>query len=257
MAPHLEILSEPTRAFQERRARKRSANWRPDQERALSQITHDLRAPLCAIMGYLDLLGRQIDSSNTPRAAEYLSLARQASQRMQHMVDDILEMFRVENGQRLLQKNWVSVPYLFHDALNTYSGLADLKNIHFTYTAQENLVAWGDSRYLGRILDNLISNALKFTPPGGSIELLGLHETDRVVFEVRDSGRGIPASKRKRVFQKFPQLQASDQESGFGMGLAVSKAIVKAHGGDIHVKSTKNQGSRFIFWVPDAPPLHN
>ncbi len=253
MPPQLVVVSESIRPLHERRMRKRSSAWGSDQERALGHITHDLRAPLCAIMGYLDLATRMIDPSKAPRATEYLSLARQASQRMQQMVDDILEMFRVENGQGLLQKKWVSVPFLFHNSRNTFAGLADLKSIHLSHTAPEDLCAWADPRYLGRILDNLISNALKFTPSGGSIELIAKRHPGRVIFEVRDSGRGIPASFRRRIFQKFPQLQASDYQTGFGLGLAVSKAIAKAHGGNIRVESPAGHGSRFIFWIPDAP----
>jgi two-component system sensor histidine kinase VicK len=219
----------------------------------LSHITHDLRAPLCAIMGYLDLVSFEVDKSNTPKAVEYLSLAREASQRMQRMVNDMLEMFRVESGNNLLQRKPLTLDSLFHAVKNTFGGLADLNNIRLQCVPPDRVSVWADPRYLGRVLDNLVSNALKFTPPGGFVEVVARRDADRVTFEVNDTGRGIPADQQKKIFERFQHVQTSDHRLGFGIGLSVAKAIVMAHGGEIRVESHPGKGSRFIFWIPDAP----
>src|SRR5256885_721665 len=103
--------------------------WGPLHDQVLSSITHDLRAPLCAIMGYLDLVGLQVDESAAPKTAEYISLARQASQRMHQMVNDMLDMFRIENGESFLQLKKLSVAALFENVQRTFAGLAQLKHI--------------------------------------------------------------------------------------------------------------------------------
>ena len=228
-------------------------SWGSRQERVLSNITHDLRAPLCAIMGYLDLVGLQVDQSDSTKAAQYLTLAREAGQRMNQMVDDILDMFRLENTESPLLIKQIPVASLLHSICKTFSGLAELKKITITCSLRDDaaLSTWADPRYLIRVLDNLVANAIKFTPAGGEIRLLARRGPGRTFFEVSDTGRGIPAEDRKRIFKRFEHVHASDQRRGYGMGLAVVKAIVKAHNGAIRVESQTGKGSRFIFWLPD------
>ena len=251
--PHLlEQPAERTSQPQGGKPRRHPAGWGHRQDQVLNNITHDLRAPLCAIMGYLDLVGRQMEKSASPKAAEYLSLAREAGERMHRMMNDMLEMFRVENGDSLLRKEPLSLSLFLHNVRNTFAGIADLKNIRLHCAAPEKTSTWADPRYLGRVFDNLVSNALKFTPDGGSVHLRASRDAGRILFEVADTGRGIPPENQKRIFEKFQHVQPSDRHRGYGMGLAVVKAIVKAHGGDIRVDS-QGRGSRFIFWIPDAP----
>ena len=204
-------------------------------------------------MGYLDLVGLQVDKSESSKAAEYLSLAREAGQRMNQMVNDILDMFRLENTESPLQMKRLPVSSLLQSVCKTFSGLAELKKITFSTAcrSEADLAAWADPRYLVRVLENLVANAIKFTPAGGSIQLQARRGPGRTFFEVSDTGRGIPAEDRKRIFKRFQHVRTSDQRRGYGMGLAVVKAIVQAHNGVIRVASSAGKGSRFIFWLPD------
>jgi signal transduction histidine kinase len=176
---------------------------------------------------------------------------------MNQMVTDMLDMFRFESGHSLLQKKRVPVASLLRNVRQTFSGLADLKNVRLNCTIQQNapLAAWADPRFLTRVLDNLVANAIKFTPSGGSIQVLAQGTVERTVFEVADTGRGIPTEHRKRIFEKYQHVRSADQRRGHGMGLAVAKAIVQAHQGAITVKSQIGKGSRFIFWIPNGPHL--
>jgi signal transduction histidine kinase len=222
-------------------------------EEKFSHITHDLRAPLCAIMGYLDLVGREVAKTAPPKTVEYLSLAQEAGRRMNQMVNDMLEMVRLENHQESLHLQAIPVDAIIHDVQRTFAGLAELKNIQLTCSIPSAATRiWADPRYIGRVLDNLLSNAIKFTPQGGSIGVQARRGAGRVTFEVSDTGRGIPPEACRRIFDKFQQIRASDEGNGYGLGLAVVKTIVQAHRGDIRVESSNGKGSSFIFWIPSA-----
>jgi signal transduction histidine kinase len=234
-----------------------SSKWGPREEQVLSDFTHDLRAPLSAIMGYLDLVSRQVGPTAPPKAVEYLTLAREAGTRMNYMVTDMLDMLRFEQGQGTLHKKRVQVPSLLRSVRHTFAGLADLKQVEFHCHADDQtpLATWADPRFLVRVFDNLVSNAIKFTPPGGTVNVIARDEGKRTVFEVIDTGRGIPSEDRKRIFEKYQHVRSADQNKGYGIGLAVVKAIVQAHQGAITVSSQIGKGSRFTFWIPNPPTL--
>jgi signal transduction histidine kinase len=226
-------------------------------EQALSNITHDLRAPLSAIMGYLDLVSRQVGPTASGKATEYLSLAREAGRRMSQMVNDMLDMYRLESGVEILQKQRISLSVLFESLQKTFSGMADLKGIRLHFELSNPLLqAWADPRCLGRVLDNLVANALKFTPSGGTIQVKASHSAGHTCFEVSDTGRGIPRQELQRIFNRYHQVRPADRYKGHGMGLAVVKKIVESHDGQIQASSRPGKGSRFLFELPCAPVAH-
>ena len=112
----------------------------------------------------------------------------------------------------------------------------------------------GDPKLLERVFDNLVGNAIKFTPGGGTITVSALRQNGRVQFMVKDTGRGIPKEAQSRIFDKFQQVRPGDRAGGYGLGLAVAKFIVDAHKGEIHVDSEVEKGSVFTFTIPDAEP---
>ena len=227
--------------------------WEYVQEQVLSGITHDLRGPLSAIMGYLDLLKRQL-KEGPPKAVEYVGLAREAGVRLTQMVSDILDVVRFEQGKIDLDLQPISVDEMFNRVQNIFGVTAAQKKVNLNIqAAQTGLSVSGDPKLLERVLDNLIGNAIKFTPEGGMISVMANRGNARVVFEVSDTGRGIPKEAQSRIFDKFQQVRPGDRSAGYGLGLAVAKFIVEAHKGEIRVESEVGKGSSFSFWIPDQP----
>src|SRR5205085_3354130 len=111
----------------------------------------------------------------------------------------------------------------------------------------------GDPKLLERVFDNLVGNAVKFTPTGGTITVSAQRQQGRVQFLIKDTGRGIPKEAQSRIFDKFQQVRPGDRAGGYGLGLAVAKFIVEAHKGEIRVESEVGIGSRFTFWLPVRP----
>ncbi len=227
--------------------------WEYVQEQVLSGITHDLRGPLSAIMGYLDLLKRQL-KEGPPKAVEYVGLAREAGVRLTQMVSDILDVVRFEQGKIDLEIQAIPVEEMFHRLQNIFGVTAGQKNVTLKLSvSKRDMVASGDPKLLERVLDNLVGNAIKFTPNGGTISVSAQRGKGRVTFEVSDTGRGIPKEAQSRIFDKFQQVRPGDRSAGYGLGLAVAKFIVEAHKGEIRVESEVEQGSTFTFWIPDQP----
>ncbi len=227
--------------------------WEYVQEQVLSGITHDLRGPLSAIMGYLDLLRRQL-KAGPPKAVEYVGLAREAGVRLTQMVSDILDVVRFEQGKIDLEVQAIAVDGMFDRIQNIFGVTAGQKNVNLQLNrAQSGLVVSGDPKLLERVLDNLVGNAIKFTPTNGTIAVTATRANGRVSFEVSDTGRGIPKEAQSRIFDKFQQVRPGDRSAGYGLGLAVAKFIVEAHKGEIRVESEVEKGSRFTFWIPDQP----
>lgn len=225
--------------------------WEYVQEQVLSGITHDLRGPLSAIMGYLDLLKRQL-KEGPPKAVEYVGLAREAGVRLTQMVSDILDVVRFEQGKIDLDVQAISVEEMFHRIQNIFGVTANQKTVTLKILlAQPGLMVSGDPKLLERVLDNLVGNAIKFTPTGGTITVTAARGNARVVFDVSDTGRGIPKEAQSRIFDKFQQVRPGDRSAGYGLGLAVAKFIVEAHHGEIRVDSEVAKGSIFTFWIPD------
>ncbi len=227
--------------------------WDYMQEQVLSGITHDLRGPLSAIMGYLDLLKRQL-KDGPPKAQEYVSLAREAGTRLTQMISDILDVVRFEQGKIDLDIQAVPVEGIFERVKNIFGVTAGQKSVNLKLDmAQQQMMVSGDRKMLERVLDNLVGNAIKFTPSGGTITVTALREHKRTIFSVSDTGRGIPKEAQSRIFDKFQQVRPGDRSAGYGLGLAVVKFIVEAHKGEIRLESEVDKGSTFTFWVSDQP----
>jgi signal transduction histidine kinase len=229
--------------------------WEYVQEQVLSGITHDLRGPLSAVLGYIDLMKRQLGDTAAPKVNEYLRMAREAGVRLSQMVTDILDVVRFEQGKIDLVPEPIPVVELFQRLKNTFGVIAEQKkvNLKMAILGESTLQASADRKLLERVLDNLVGNAIKFTPAEGNITITAKADGSRVVFDVVDTGRGIPREAQSRIFDKFQQVRPGDRSAGYGLGLAVSKFIVEAHKGEIRVESEVGMGSRFSFWIPTRP----
>ncbi len=227
--------------------------WETVQEQMMSGITHDLRGPLSALMGYIDLSRKQAVQASTPKLEEYLKLAKEAGLRLNQMVSDILDVVRFEQGKVDIQVEAIPVAQIMERLRNTFGVLAEQKQIELKIqmVGDASMKVFADHKLLDRVLDNLTGNAIKFTPSKGTITIRAQRLADRVHFEVADTGRGIPREAQSRIFDKYQQVRPGDRSAGYGLGLAVAKFIVEAHKGSIRVESEVGVGSKFALSIPD------
>ncbi|MFK8185493.1 MAG: PAS domain S-box protein [Phormidesmis sp.] len=225
----------------------------------ISVVSHELRTPLTAIHGALDLLSTGLIDPQSERGQHVFGLAVENSDRLVKLVNDILELERLESGKIRLHKVSISTKALTHRIAELLELVAERAGIKLEI-AQTDFLMLADCDRLIQVLTNLIGNAIKFSEAPATIwidveEILsntGMDTGSVVQFTVTDEGRGIPPDKVSSIFERFHQVDASDSRSkgGTGLGLAICRSIVQQHGGDIWVESTLGQGSRFIFTIP-------
>ncbi len=216
----------------------------------VSNVSHELRTPLTSLKLITETL--QDSLQEDPREArKFLDRMAGEIDNLNQMVEELLELSRIESGLVPLEKSWVKPHELIQSAAERMALQAQRAGLKFTQTCSEDLPEiFVDKARLERVLVNLLHNAIKFTPPGGSILLSARQEMDRMVFSVKDTGVGIQPRDLSRIFERFYKTDRSRSESGTGLGLSISKHLVEAHGGQIWVESQPNQGSTFSFSIP-------
>ena len=234
----------------ERDSRREAETTAHAREEVLAVVAHDLRNPLGVISGTIDLL-RDFDVAPEQRN-RLLAAAARSIQQMKRLVSDLLDVTRYENGRLVVDTQEVDAAVLIDDALDAARpALAERTIALVASPVAANLRVIGDRGRLAQVFGNLLANAIKFTPDGGRISIRAWREGAMVSFEVADTGPGIAASDRERLFDRFWQAKPADLR-GIGLGLAITKAIVDAHGGKIWVESEPGAGSRFTFALPSA-----
>lgn len=225
----------------------------------LSMAVHDLRTPLSAVRGFTELLNRK--SALGPGEKRYLDYVLKATDQMGGLISDLTDLAVIEAGRLNLRKEPFDVPAFMADLVPTINFVASGKGVRFSVAeVPSGAVLTGDRARLARVLNNLLGNAVKFTPPGGSVELRGHLTGAQVLFSVKDTGPGIHPSERRRVFEKFYQSRfgrdLKARAAGWGLGLAIADEIVRGHGGTIGVDSAGlGRGSTFWVRVPLRPRL--
>lgn len=228
------------------------------QSEFVSVVSHELRTPLTSIAGVLDIVLSGYAGRVSDKQRRYLDMARDSCSQLSGIVDDLLDVARSENNDMPVALTPLALDELSQEMVDRYRSKAEAKRIRLGLTSEDKSVRiMGDSDRLGQVLSNLLSNALKFTPQGGEIdvEVFGSSVVaDHVGVAVFNSGEPIPKEARERVFAKFEQLEdASTRKSGgTGLGLPISRAIIEAHGGRIWAESI-DTGTRFVFILPVAP----
>ncbi len=222
-------------------------------------ITHDMRAPLSTLQGYTEMLKKKIPPS--PSTDKYLQSMLYSSRRLRGMIDDILNTTKLERGTMTLQLDSVDAEAVITRIKENHEPVAGPKGIKLLTAPPPNKITLtADPVLLERIITNLMSNSLKFTPSGGSITISAWEDTEFVYFGVQDTGPGIPENKRAEIFEKYSQME-EHKSMGFGLGLAMCKMTVELHKGKIWVESEVGKGSKFIFTVgkslgaPPPPPV--
>jgi signal transduction histidine kinase len=214
-------------------------------------VAHDLRNPLHAILFQANGLGRKLKSAALPDTLQKtVSNIETSVRRMDRLVEDLLTVSRLDSGRMLVRPTRESPESLVHEALGGARPLAEQHALRTEVGAGLPRVLADRDRVL-QVFSNLLGNALKFTPRGGLVEMGAALEGTHVCFWVRDSGPGIPPEHQPRVFDRFWQEDAHDKR-GAGLGLAICKGLVEAHGGRIWVESTPDAGAIFRFTLPVA-----
>ncbi len=222
-------------------------------------MVHDLRNPLTSLSMALQLLDEPYADNLLPNQRVMLEIALDSSQRILRLVDNILDVNQLESGRMPLQRTPILLPDLVAGTLHTQSLLAAQKGLHLESDVSPTLpVAWADAQLMERVLENLVGNAVKFTPGGGLVKVTARTayqkgdgpdtRASEVYISVTDNGPGIPPELQSRLFQKF--VSGPHHESGSGLGLAFCKLAVEAHGGRIWAESESDQGTTFTFTLP-------
>lgn len=222
----------------------------------LAVISHECRTPIHAIMGFASALEDEVVGPLNEEQRRSLRHILHGADRILALVDDLLDMSRIQAGKFVLAPQWVEVEPLCQGLLGELSALASAKGqdlVLVVPTGQPSL--WADPVRLGQALSNLLGNAIKFSPKGSRIHLSLAHDRQRMWFAVRDQGPGIPKADQARLFQPFTQLDMSTTRNsgGTGLGLSIVKAIAEAHGGSVGVESDLGMGSTFFLGLPLKP----
>lgn len=216
----------------------------------VAHVAHDLKSPLSVIYSYAELL--QQFNGLDKEGQDFLREIHTAVSRMRSLIGNVLDINRIEMGIEA-ELGPTDIAEVLKCSAGTLQGLARDKGISLSLDVGNGLpLVKGASVRLGQVLLNLVGNAVKFTPAGGSVSVSGSHEGERVIIKVADSGPGIPEELMPKLFQKFSKLnqQETRKEEGHGLGLAIVKSIVDAHKGDLWVESMPGAGSTFAFSLP-------
>ncbi|HEY7163956.1 MAG TPA: ATP-binding protein [Candidatus Binatia bacterium] len=216
----------------------------------VATVAHEFRTPLTSLRMAIHLCLEQTVGPLTEKQSDLLYAAREDCERLQSMVDDILDLSRIKAGRIEMHCRPTSVSSLVHGALEAHRAAADLKSIRLSASGvggDEQLMA--DPERLTIVFSNLINNAIRHTPSGGSIDVNVRPEGGVVRFEVTDTGEGIAHEHQRSIFEKYYRVPGSNSK-GAGLGLSIAKEIVEAHGGQIGVESEPGHGSTFWFSIP-------
>jgi two-component system phosphate regulon sensor histidine kinase PhoR len=218
----------------------------------VANVSHEFKTPLTAIQGFAETLlsGALDDKANRKR---FVEIIREHARRLARLTDDLLKLSRIEAGRLELEIRPVRVEALVSGCVETTRLNAQARGLEIQVDLQKDAPAVrGDGAQLGEVLQNLLDNAVQYTPAGGKIEVKARSNGQGVTFTVTDTGIGIPESDLERIFERFYRVDAarSREAGGTGLGLAIARHIVEAHGGRIWVESAIGQGSRFHFSIP-------
>lgn len=223
----------------------------------ISFVSHELRTPLTSIRGALGLISGGALGEIPPKAAKMIDIATSGSVRLGRLVNDILEIERLDTGMLPLSIRAHDVAGPCQEAILATSGMADAAQIKLSLgTVHSDGRVLADRDRLVQVLINLIGNAIRFSDPGDSVVVEAAQHGDEVEFAVGDTGRGIPPDKLEAIFGRFSQVDSSDtrEKGGTGLGLAICRGLVDRMGGRIWAESTLGRGSTFRFSLPAEPP---
>ena len=222
----------------------------------VSMVAHELRTPLTSIKGFVDLLRDGDAGELTDEQLEFLTIVATNTDRLVAMINDLLDISRIESGKVELVRTQVDLGQSIRNVATTLRPQIEAKHQRLTLDLPDNLVVSADADRVAQILTNLLSNASKFTPPDHDITIVAEPLPDAVRVDVTDTGIGLSRADQAKLFSRFYRStnQAARQTEGTGLGLAITRSLVELHGGTISVRSAPGRGSTFSFTLPREAP---
>jgi signal transduction histidine kinase len=221
----------------------------------LANMSHELRTPLNAIVGFSQVLRQKLFGAVNPKQEEYLDDILSSADHLLSLINDILDLAKVEAGQVELDRAPFDLHHTLEAGVTMVRERATNNDVRLALAADGAVFVEGDERRIRQVIFNLLSNAVKFTPAGGEIDVSCAHLDGEVRVSVADTGPGIAAEDQDRIFEEFQQTgTGAEQKEGTGLGLALSKSLVELHGGRIWVESEPGKGSTFTFTLPVGAP---
>ncbi|MGF2033831.1 MAG: response regulator [Nostoc sp. CmiVER01] len=217
----------------------------------ISVVSHELRTPLTSIHGSLGMLTSGLLPTDSEQGKRLLQIATESTERLVRLINDILDIERIESGKAKMEPEICNIVDLIVQAVNVIQPLADKAGVTLSISALSNQVL-ADCDRIVQTLTNLLSNAIKFSSAGSTVWLGTQQQGDEVLLTVKDTGRGIPSDKLESIFERFQQVDSSDSRNhdGTGLGLAICKSIMQQHGGRIWAESVLGEGSTFYVTLP-------
>ncbi len=217
----------------------------------VSVVSHELRTPLTSIHASLGMLSSGLLSMDSESGKRLLEIAMDSTDRLVRLINDILDIERIESGKVKMERANCNALDLIASAINIMQSLANKAGVTLSVSSL-SVALWVDSDRIVQTLTNLLSNAIKFSPVGATVWLTVKQQDTEVLFTVKDIGRGIPADQLDTIFERFQQVDSSDSRNheGTGLGLAICKSIIQQHSGKIWVESVLGEGSIFYFTLP-------
>ena len=219
----------------------------------LANMSHELRTPLNAIIGFSQIMeGGMFGPLGAPKYEEYARDIHSSGQHLLELINDILDMSKIEAGRMTLEKQPTDLAKVIDESLRLVSGRAEIASVKVIDNSHDLPTVEADKRAIKQVLLNLLSNAIKFTPAGGTIEIESVTQPGLVAITVADSGIGIPAHALPKIGRPFEQVESqhSKKHKGTGLGLALSRSLVEMHGGTLKIESTEGVGTQVTFTLP-------
>jgi signal transduction histidine kinase len=214
----------------------------------IANVSHDLRTPLNAVIGFAEILSNQYFGTLNPRQLDHSHSILESARLLLRLINDILDLATIEAGYMALETGRIDVSEMLECVLTLTRERARSRDLELDLRCPREIgVIEGDERRLKQALFNLISNAVKFTPPGGAIRLEAARREDALLLTVVDTGIGIPPADQTRVFEKF---ERGERQSGAGIGLSLVKSLIELHGGTVVIESASGQGTRITCRLP-------
>ncbi|HVY88000.1 MAG TPA: HAMP domain-containing sensor histidine kinase [Hyphomonadaceae bacterium] len=218
-----------------------------------AQTSHELRTPLNAIVGFAEMMAKEVYGPLPERYQEYAGLIHEGGRNLSLIVDDVLDLSRLEAGRYDIFADEISLTDLAAEAVHFMSDEADRKGVTLELADHGDVEAFADSKAVRQIALNLISNGLKFTPSGGNVMVAALDAPGGAILAVSDSGVGISPEELNRLSRAFEQGEAGKRQKGAGLGLSVVRAFAELHGGRLDIESREGGGTTISVFFPGNP----
>ncbi len=219
----------------------------------LTSMSHELRTPLNSVIGFSEILQDELFGPLNDKQAEYVTDILESGRHLLSLINDILDLTKIEAGKMELYPTEIYLPELVQSTVTLMSETASRHALTLEIEMDDSVqMMTGDERKIKQVLFNLVSNAIKFTPDGGKIIIRVQQDERGTTFSVKDNGIGIEEEHLDSIFTEFKQVDSSltRRFEGVGLGLAIVKRFIELHGGTIQVKSQIGEGSRFFFFIP-------